>query len=374
VKIPSAVYKAARSAVSRLDGADPVVLEQQQGASLARDVQSAVPGTTEAVAREALALALAAVSEARGAGLGAFIATREQAPADQPAGQQYRGLNLLIAQKLSTPEGEAAVGGARRRLEDAIGQSVASLRPSDLAAAHQLVAELDSPAVSAALDKVATGIVRREVEALSTLSQAIGAMPRAADGRATDALNRRYAAEITPRVDALLDYEEVSGRSLRQMLVDAPPAAPAKISASARKAIASLDKQLKAPASRGLEAEVATREDAEMVLAHFAQKAADAGAPLLDTGAMWPRLIKDLVGKDKSFHWDDEFEARGDPPVDVLKGHYWAPDREGGQTKAEYQHATRPHLQMDLGGRLEVRVYMPRPRGLQDPPPFKGAS
>jgi hypothetical protein len=371
VKIPPAVYKAARSAVAQLpqEGQGPAILDQRQAASLQASVQKAVPGTSDAVAREALALALAAQQEARGAGLGAFTATRREPIGELPAGQAFSGLTLLIAHK----GGADVVGDVRAELEDALGQSVASLRPSDLASAHELVAELNNPALVAELDKVAIGIVREEVASLSALSQDIGAMPRAPDGRATEALNRRYAAEITPRVDALLDYEETSGRSLRQLLVDAPPQASATISASAKRAIASIDKQLKTGGSRGLEAEVATRDDAEMVLAHFATKAHDEGAPLLDTGAMWPRLIKDLVGKDKSFHWDDAFEARGDPPVDVLKGHYWDPERDGGQSRAEYHHATRPHLQMDLGGRLEVRVYMPRPGGLQDPPPFGGS-
>jgi len=346
--------RAQKSAVG--EGAqDAVALLQGKAKTLAADVAQQVPSASPADIQAALVQAAQALNEAAGKTFAQYTqSSTSNTPVSSTASAQASNVFGVMLQHKAAPETLQQV------MEAELGQPPSSLRIRDLASAKELLAELGRPEVDAAFDVVIDGKVRSELKDLSALSQEVGAMPRAVDGRATQEMNNRYAREVTPRVNDLLDLADELDMSVRDFMnapstTDAPGLTP-----KAAQAFKHLQKQLKNPNVTEFHVDVATPDEAEAILRAMQQ---DHGITLVDTGAMWPRLIKDLVGKDRTFHWDNAFEGRGDPPVDVLKGHYWNP---ADQTEACYKHATQPHLQLDLGGRREVRIFLPRPKGLRD--------
>jgi hypothetical protein len=224
---------------------------------------------------------------------------------------------------------------ARAVLDAALGGST---QLSDLTGALELFREMLPPEAYGFVAARAAPAMRLEIAALSSLSDEIMKLPRGVDGRATQRTVDKVEGELLPRITQLRTLASVSGTELHALLAQgAPPDRPAA-SAGVSKALSSLAAHRKQD-TREISVHVASRADAEAVLASWLGK-----EPLVDTSAMSPTLVKHLLGRARTFHWDDTFGKDG-----IITGHYPGSD-----------HGLLPHLQIHTGDGQEVRVFFPK--------------
>ena len=207
----------------------------------------------------------------------------------------------------------------------------------DVHGALELLKETLPPAAFRAVATQVAPLVRDEVIGLGALSDEIMKLPRGVDGRATQRALDKVEGELVPRARALRALCEVAGLELHALLAQRTEAAP-RVSVGVSHALASIAAQRKGDA-REITVHVQTRADAEALLGTWLAREA-----LVDTSEMSPTLVKHLLGRARTFHWDDVYGENG-----LITGHYPGSD-----------HGLLPHLQIHTADGQEVRVFFPK--------------